>query len=49
MGNRPERDEKRETYLSRLGVETIRIAAVDVLADVTEVAERIVQYVVGKR
>jgi very-short-patch-repair endonuclease len=43
-GDRPERDEQRDAWLQHSGVETLRIPASDVLADVTKAAEAIVQH-----
>ena len=36
-GDRPERDAERDAWLQRAGVETLRIAAVDVLSDLDAV------------
>ena len=44
MGDRPERDVKRDAKLRGLGVEVVRIPASDVLRDVEAAAESIVQY-----
>lgn len=41
MGDRPERDEQRTEWLAGQGIELVRIAASDVLADPVEVAEGI--------
>ncbi|RYD81215.1 MAG: DUF559 domain-containing protein [Sphingomonadales bacterium] len=41
MGDRPERDERRCGWLKQKDVELVRIAAADVLMDVTAVAESI--------
>lgn len=45
MGNRPERDERRDWALSQEGVETIRISAQEVLDDPAGVADRILRYI----
>jgi very-short-patch-repair endonuclease len=44
MGNRPKRDEARDSKLRRLGVEVLRIPASDVLRDADGTAEAIVRY-----
>ena len=49
MGDRPERDERREWDLFGIGVEVIRIAAQDVLHDPTDVADRILRYIQSLR
>ena len=49
MGDRPERDERREWALFGIGVEVIRIAAQDVLHDPTDVADRILRYIQSLR
>jgi very-short-patch-repair endonuclease len=43
MGNRPERDARRDAKLRALGVEVIRIPAADVLLDVEGAADAIVR------
>ena len=42
-GDRPERDERRDAFLRSKGIDTVRIAASDVLRDATAVAESIIQ------
>ena len=49
MGNRPERDERRERDLSLQGVDTIRISAQEVLRDPADVADRILRYIQSLR
>ena len=49
MGDRPERDERRERDLFQEGVETIRISAKEVLRDPEDVADRILRYIQGLR
>ena len=49
MGNRPERDKRREQDLSQQGVETIRISAQEVLYDAEDVADRILRYIQSLR
>jgi very-short-patch-repair endonuclease len=44
MGDRPARDEARDTALADLGIEVIRIPASDVLRSPEAVAEAIVRY-----
>lgn len=44
MGDRPERDERRDAWLRGLGIEIVRVAAVEVLADPSAVAENLVRY-----
>ena len=43
MGDRPERDEARDRWLASQGIEMLRIAATDVLADPAAVADSIVR------
>ncbi len=43
MGDRPQRDIRRDAKLGKLGIEVIRIPAADVLRDVDGVAEAIVK------
>ena len=49
MGDRPERDERRERNLSQQGIETIRISAEEVLHDPADVADRIMRYIQSLR
>tara|TARA_R110000796_G_scaffold8843_5_gene28731 strand:+ start:1450 stop:1851 length:402 start_codon:yes stop_codon:yes gene_type:complete len=49
MGNRPERDERRERDLYLQGIETIRISAEEVLHDPVDVADRILRYIQSLR
>jgi very-short-patch-repair endonuclease len=49
MGNRPERDERRQRDLFQEGVETIRISAQEVLLDPQDVADRILRYIQSLR
>jgi len=42
MDNRPARDERRDTWLKAEGIETVRIAAEDVLRDATAVADGLI-------
>jgi len=44
LGDRPLRDERRDEALTALGIEVVRIAAVDVLRSPEGVAEGIVRY-----
>ena len=44
MGNRPERDEKRNAELRADGIEVMRIPATDVLKSPEEIAEALVRY-----
>jgi len=44
MGNRPVRDAQRDLELTRYGIETIRIAASDILRSPDEVAQTLVTY-----
>jgi very-short-patch-repair endonuclease len=44
MGNRPQRDVRRDAKLASLGIEVVRIAASEVLKDVDGAAESIVTY-----
>ncbi len=44
MGNRPERDERRDAWLRSEGIEVVRIAAREVLAGPEVVAESMVRY-----
>ena len=44
MGNRLARDERRDIYLRERGIEVVRIAATEVLADPHSVAESLVRY-----
>ena len=43
MGDQPERDEARDAYLRSVGIEVIRILAVDVLKP-EDIAQAIVRY-----
>ena len=43
MGDRPQRDARRDAELTALGVEVVRIAAADVLKDVDTIAEGMVR------
>ena len=49
MGNRPERDDRRQRDLFQEGVETIRISAQEVLRDPQGVADRILRYIQSLR
>lgn len=49
MGNRPDRDLARDTWLEGQGIETIRIAAKDVLSDAESVADILVRKVLSRR
>jgi len=44
MGDRPERDAKRDAWLPSQGVEVLRIAAVEVLKSPEDVADQLVRY-----
>ena len=44
MGDQPERDEARDAYLRPVGIEVIRILAVDVLKSPEDIAQAIVRY-----
>ena len=44
MGNRPERDVKRDTWLIEQGIEVLRIPATDVLKSPEDIAEAVVRY-----
>ncbi|MEQ1496275.1 MAG: DUF559 domain-containing protein, partial [Novosphingobium sp.] len=44
MGDRPQRDRKRDAELNASGIEVIRIPASDVLKDADTVADSIVRY-----
>jgi very-short-patch-repair endonuclease len=44
MGNNPERDEKRDAFLKRLGLQVLRVPAADVLKSPEDVAEGLVRY-----
>lgn len=48
MGDQPEFDMKRDAVLADAGIETLRIAAIDVLRDAGGVADRIVRYALAK-
>jgi very-short-patch-repair endonuclease len=48
MGNQPDRDERRDTWLAALGIETLRIPAVDVLRDVEAVADVVVNTAIAR-
>lgn len=43
-GDRPARDERRDAWLRERGIEVVRIAATEVLADPHSVAESLVRY-----
>ncbi|HEX7752556.1 MAG TPA: endonuclease domain-containing protein [Novosphingobium sp.] len=47
MGDRPERDEVRDSYFRRSGLRVLRLAAADVLRDPDESAASIVAYATG--
>ena len=47
MGDRPQRDIRRDARLTALGVEVVRIPAADVLRDPAVVAESMVRYCLG--
>ena len=49
MGDQPAFDERRTALLDGMGIETLRIAAIDVLRSDAAVAERIVRYALAKR
>jgi very-short-patch-repair endonuclease len=49
MGDQPGFDSARAAVLADLGIETLRIPAIDVLRDPAEVADRIVKYAFTKR
>jgi very-short-patch-repair endonuclease len=44
MGDRPERDERRDAFLAEQGITVQRIAATEVLQSPVEVAEAIIAY-----
>lgn len=44
MGQRPERDTKRDAWLREQGIEVVRVRASEVLADPNAVAESLVRY-----
>ena len=44
MGDRPERDAARDTWLAEAGIDTLRIPAAEVLRDVTAAASAIVEF-----
>jgi very-short-patch-repair endonuclease len=44
MGDRPERDEKRDAELAAMGIEVMRIPASEVLKSPEDVAEGLVRY-----
>ena len=44
MGDRPKRDARRDASLQALGIETVRIAAADILRDVESAADAIVRF-----
>lgn len=44
MGDRPEADERRDRFLRDYGIEIVRIAAADVLADPNAIAKSIVAH-----
>lgn len=44
MGDRPERDRRRDAELAALGLEVIRIPAADVLKSPDDIAEALVRY-----
>jgi very-short-patch-repair endonuclease len=48
MGTRPERDSRRDAWLKTKGLDTIRIAAKDVLKDHVAVADSIVQMALSR-
>ncbi|MEZ5695610.1 MAG: DUF559 domain-containing protein [Sphingomonadaceae bacterium] len=47
MGDRPDRDGRRDAFLSEQGIRIVRIAASEVLADVQGVAESMVRHCGG--
>lgn len=47
MGGRPVRDQRRDAAMQALGIEVVRIAAVDVLRSPEAVAESVVRYCKG--
>lgn len=49
MGNQPARDWVRDAWLAGQGIETIRIAANDVLVDAESVADGLVRMVLSRR
>ena len=48
MGDRPRRDPRRDAWLRGQGIETMRIAASEVLRNADEAADSIVRYALGK-
>ena len=46
--DRIERDERRDAWLAKRGIETLRVPASEVLADVTEAAEAIVAHALAR-
>jgi len=49
MGSQPARDVARDVWLAEQGIETIRIAAQDVLVDAEAVADGLVRLVLSRR
>ena len=49
MGDRPERDVRRDMFLRQRGIAVVRIAASDILDDVEDIADQIVRYVEGSK
>jgi very-short-patch-repair endonuclease len=49
MGDQPQRDEARDAWLMAQGIETLRIAALDVLKDVSAVTDMIVNTIASRR
>ena len=48
MGNRPERDAKRDSWLSERGIEVVRVTASEVLRSPLDVAEALVGHCQGR-
>ncbi|WP_292970157.1 DUF559 domain-containing protein [Novosphingobium sp.] len=44
MGDRPQRDERRDAFFRKMGIEIVRIPAVDVLKSAEVVADAMVRY-----
>ena len=48
MGNRPERDARRDAFVMKEGIETVRVSARSVLDDPTGIADQIIEYAAGR-
>ena len=48
MGDQPQHDEARDAWLEKQGIETLRIAAIDVLGDVEAVTDMIVNTIASR-